>query len=149
MEKNVNMTITDGEAFFAHELSVNFNPMQFILDFKCVTPRVDPRSKESIVLNMKHNVIMVDPFHAKRIATQLATEINIAVEVGGGYMRTFVLPTRLENNIAYTLNVSEQRVLVSWSDRSYSLPVLASNITGLPVNGTNVIRNVNGVIVFG
>ena len=87
--------------------------------------------------------------HAKRIATQLATEINIAVEVGGGYMRTFVLPTRLENNIAYTLNVSEQRVLVSWSDRSYSLPVLASNITGLPVNGTNVIRNVNGVIVFG
>ncbi|HLC46163.1 MAG TPA: DUF3467 domain-containing protein [Candidatus Nanoarchaeia archaeon] len=76
MEKNVNMTITDGEAFFAHELSVNFNPMQFILDFKCVTPRVDPRSKESIVLNMKHNVIMVDPFHAKRIATLLGDMVK-------------------------------------------------------------------------
>lgn len=65
--KNVNMNIQDGDSFFAHELSINFNPLQFILDFKNVTPRVDPRSRESIVLNLKHNVIMMDPFHAKRM----------------------------------------------------------------------------------
>lgn len=75
-EKNVNMNIVDGDAFFAHEVSVNFNPMQFIFDFKCVTPRVDPRSKENIVLNMKHNVIMIDPYHAKRINTLLGEMIK-------------------------------------------------------------------------
>ena len=65
--KNVNMNISDGDAFFAHEVSVNFNPMQFIMDFKCITPRIDPRSKENLVLNMKHNIIMIDPYHAKRL----------------------------------------------------------------------------------
>ncbi|MBD3313176.1 DUF3467 domain-containing protein [Candidatus Woesearchaeota archaeon] len=66
-EKKVNMTIKDGDTFFAHEMSINFNPMNFILDFKNVTPRVDPRSKESLVLHMAHNVVIVDPYHAKKI----------------------------------------------------------------------------------
>ena len=70
-KKNVNMNINDGDSFFAHELSINFNPMQFILDFKCITPRIDPRSQESIVLNMKHNVVMLDPWQTKRMLTLL------------------------------------------------------------------------------
>ena len=65
--KKVNMGINDGNEFFAHELSVNFNPMQFIFDFKCITPRVDPRTSESPMFVMKHNVVMVDIFHAKKI----------------------------------------------------------------------------------
>ena len=64
--KNVNMNIQDGDSFFAHELSINFNPLQFVLDFKNITPRIDPRSQESIVLNLKHNVIMMDPYHTKK-----------------------------------------------------------------------------------
>jgi len=69
MEKNqnLNMTIDDGEPFFCHEMSVNFNPMQVILDFKSITPRTDMRSKDRPVINVKHNVVMVDPFHAKRM----------------------------------------------------------------------------------
>jgi len=43
VEKKVNFGIEDGDNFFAHEVSVNFNPTQFVLDFKCITPRVDPR----------------------------------------------------------------------------------------------------------
>lgn len=74
--KNVNMNIQDGDAFFAHELSINFNPLQFIFDFKCVTPRVDPRSRESIVLNLKHNVVMMDPFHAKRMLELMAKVVK-------------------------------------------------------------------------
>lgn len=65
--KEVNMNINDGDSFFAHELSINFNPLQFILDFKNITPRVDPRSRESIVLFLKHNVIMMDPYHTKNM----------------------------------------------------------------------------------
>ncbi len=66
-DKKVNMSIEDGKSFFAHEVSINFNPSSFILDFKNVTPRVDPRSKDNLVLRMEHNVVMVDPYHAKKM----------------------------------------------------------------------------------
>ena len=42
-QKNLNVSVNEGDAFFCHELSVNYNPLQVILDFKTVTPR---RSKE-------------------------------------------------------------------------------------------------------
>jgi hypothetical protein len=62
-KESINLAISDGEPFFAHEVSVNFNPMQFILDFRCITPRNDPRTKGRPSLNLKHNVVMVDPWH--------------------------------------------------------------------------------------
>ena len=66
-EKKINLNINEGDAFYAHELSINFNPLQFIFDFKCVTPRIDMRSKENANLSVRHNVILTDPYHAKRI----------------------------------------------------------------------------------
>jgi hypothetical protein len=74
-EKKINFNINDGEAFYAHELSVNFNPMQFIFDFKCVTPRIDVRNREGTVINLKHNVVLVEPYHAKKIVEVLSTMI--------------------------------------------------------------------------
>lgn len=62
-KQSINLTINDGEPFFAHEMSLNFNPTQFILDFRSVTPRNDPRTKGRPSLHMKHNVVMVDPWH--------------------------------------------------------------------------------------
>jgi len=73
-QKNVNISVVDGDAFFCHELSVNYNPLQFMLDFKCITPRVDMRSKQGPVINIKHNVVMLDPFHAKRML-ELLTKV--------------------------------------------------------------------------
>lgn len=71
------MNISDhGADFFAHEASINFNPTQFIFDFKCITPRVDPRAKESTVINLKHNVIMLDVYHAKRFFELLGDVIG-------------------------------------------------------------------------
>ena len=70
------MNIVDGEPFFAHELSINFNPMQFVFDFKCVTPRVDPRSQNRASISLKHNVIMVDPYHAKKILNLLTNVVK-------------------------------------------------------------------------
>ena len=64
---DLNININDGEAFFAHELSINFNPTQMFLDFKCITPRVDPRSKDHPTIHIKHNVISLDLFHAKQV----------------------------------------------------------------------------------
>ncbi len=75
-EKNINLSINDGEEFFAHEMSIHFNPLQFTFDFKCVTPRNDPRNKQGPTLAIKHNVILIDPFHAKRINELLGRVIN-------------------------------------------------------------------------
>ncbi len=76
MEKKINLSISEGSDFFAHEASINFSPSQFILDFRCVTPRVDPRSNEAPTLRMSHNVVMVDPYHAKKIHELLGTMIG-------------------------------------------------------------------------
>jgi len=73
-EEKINLNIQEGEPFFAHELSINFNPTQFVFDFKCVTPRVDPRSQNRASISLKHNVVMVEPFHAKRVL-ELLTKV--------------------------------------------------------------------------
>lgn len=75
-KQSINMGIDDGDEFFAHETSVNFNPTQFVIDFRCITPRIDPRSKETPFVSLKHNIVMVDPWHAKEIQRVL----NSAVE---------------------------------------------------------------------
>jgi hypothetical protein len=68
-QKNINVSINEGDAFFCHELSLNYNPLQFVFDFKSITPRVDIRTKQSggPIINIKHNVVMVDPYHAKKM----------------------------------------------------------------------------------
>lgn len=75
-EKKIQMNINDGSEFFAHEMSVNFSPTQFILDFRCITPRTDPRTRENALLSLKHNVVMVEPWHAKKILEVLQNMVG-------------------------------------------------------------------------
>lgn len=63
MVKQVSIVVNDGDSFFSHETSVNFNPLQFMIDFKCITPRVDQRVQKAPTFFVKHNVVMVDPWH--------------------------------------------------------------------------------------
>lgn len=72
MKETVNLHIVDGEPFYAHEATINFTPTQFIMDYKCITPRTDQRSKNTVSFLLKHNVIMLDPWHAKQLNTVLA-----------------------------------------------------------------------------
>jgi hypothetical protein len=72
-EKKVQFSVSDGPEFFAHEVTVNFNPTQFIFDFKCITPRSDPRSQGGPLVALKHNVVMLDVFHAQRLHELLGT----------------------------------------------------------------------------
>ena len=71
----LNVSVHDGDDFFCHEMSVNFNPLQFVLDFKSVTPRVDVRSKDRPSICIKHNVVLMDPFHTKRMVELLSKVI--------------------------------------------------------------------------
>ena len=75
-EEAINLNIVEGEPFFAHELSVNFTPAQVILDFKCITPRVDPRSKTKPSFQLRHNCIMIEPWHAKAIIDVLGSTLK-------------------------------------------------------------------------
>ena len=74
-QKPINISIKDGVPFFAHEMSCNFTPTQLTLDFKSITPRVDPRSKTPSFL-LEHNVVMVEPYHAKMIYAVLGNVLK-------------------------------------------------------------------------
>jgi hypothetical protein len=73
---DVNMNIHDGQAFYAHEISINFSPGQMVLDFKNITPRIDPRNKQGPTFVLVHNVVTLDPYHAKQFHTLLGDAIK-------------------------------------------------------------------------
>lgn len=66
MIEQINLHIADGEPFYAHEVTCNFTPTQLIVDFKCITPRTDPRSKKPS-FQLKHNVVMLDTWQAAQL----------------------------------------------------------------------------------
>ncbi|MBN1645099.1 hypothetical protein JW851_03610 [Candidatus Woesearchaeota archaeon] len=66
-QPKVNIQIKEGNVFFAHEMSANFTPTQFSLDFKSITPRTDPRSKQPSFL-LEHNLVLLEPWHAKMVS---------------------------------------------------------------------------------
>lgn len=87
---------------------------------------------------------------ARKITYQIASEINFAAEIGDGYRHQFDLPNFIYTGKNYSIAFDEPGfVAVHWSDRQYSLPILAGQVSGTITNGTNVISNVNGVITFG
>lgn len=77
-DKNVTFNIDDGgEAFFTHELGTHFTPLQFCLDFKNISPRLDQRTQEGgAIFLIKHNVIIADPWLTKQIAGVLNDSIS-------------------------------------------------------------------------
>ena len=73
--EQINININEGDPFFAHEVTVNFTPTQLTLDFKCITPRSDPRGKKPS-FQLKHNVVMLDPWHAKSLISVLSSVVQ-------------------------------------------------------------------------
>lgn len=74
-KEQINLNINEGDPFFAHEVSMNFTPTQITLDFKCITPRTDPRGKTPSFL-LKHNVVMLEPWHAKMMIEVMASVVK-------------------------------------------------------------------------
>ena len=71
----INININDGEPFFSHEVTINFTPTQLTLDFKCITPRNDPRSKKPS-FQLKHNVVMMEPWHVKNLLAVMKAVVD-------------------------------------------------------------------------
>jgi hypothetical protein len=81
-QTNVNLNINDGDAFFANEVSINFNPLNFFVDFKCVSPRIDPRNQTGATFSLKHNVIILEPYAVKELSRMMD-------EIVGRYEKEF------------------------------------------------------------
>jgi len=62
-EKQINLRIKDGEQFYSNETTINFGPVEFVLDFRCATHVQDILDHRAILL--RHNVVLLTPFHAK------------------------------------------------------------------------------------
>jgi hypothetical protein len=65
-DKKVKFDIENGLSMHADEAGVIFNPLKISFDFRSVTPRVDVRNQEYQTLVLRHNVVTMDPYTAKK-----------------------------------------------------------------------------------
>ena len=76
MAEPISINVNDGGAMYAHEMSVNLSPTQFMLDYKMITPRTDPRGKGRPTFLIQHNVIIIDPWHAKSMIEVMQASVK-------------------------------------------------------------------------
>ena len=72
----LHISVTDGEPFFANESTIHFNPTQFVLDFKCISPRMDQRNPQGTTMVMHHNVVLLEPWHMKMLHAVLSESLK-------------------------------------------------------------------------
>ena len=70
----LNVRIKDGDQFYSNETSINFNPNEIVLDFKCLTHTHEMGDHRSLIL--KHSVVILNPFHAKAFLGTLSNAIK-------------------------------------------------------------------------
>ncbi|GEM_PF-1127084 len=65
----LNLRVKDDDPFYSNEVTLNFNPTEIILDFKCLAPLHDVGDHRSLLL--KHLPVLLNPFHAKSFLMML------------------------------------------------------------------------------
>lgn len=70
----VSVRIRDGEQFFSNESSINFNPNEIVIDFRCITHTHDVADRRGLVL--RHNMIILNPLHAKNFLGMLSKVVK-------------------------------------------------------------------------
>ena len=73
-KQQLNVRVKDGEQFYSNEVSINFNPNEIILDFKCITHLNELGNHRSLLLS--HNPIILNPFYAKSFLLMLNKAIQ-------------------------------------------------------------------------
>jgi len=94
---------------------------------------------------------------AKRVASTVASNINMISQNGHGYYRYFSLPEKLYGYTDYDINfgrenLTESFLWINYSDTTYSVPLITSNVVIYQndltkrENETNCVSNINGSI---
>jgi len=69
----MDISVDNGQEFFADEISVSHSPVRFILDFKRTTPRIEGREQR---LLLRHDLVLIDPFFAKELLRVLKENVG-------------------------------------------------------------------------
>ena len=72
--KEVNIRVKDNDIFYANEISVNVNPTEVILDFKCLSQLQDIANHSALIV--KHCPIIITPYSAKNLNELLTKAIK-------------------------------------------------------------------------
>jgi hypothetical protein len=83
---------------------------------------------------------------ALRVSDQAASEVNLGLKAGDGYVRKFFLPGKISDSLDYNLTVRKYIVYINWTGGSMQSTILTENVTGKFVKGVNRLVNVNGSI---
>lgn len=70
----VNLRVKDGIQFYANETTINFGPMEFVLDFRCGTHIQDASNLRAVL--MSHDVVILTPYHAKTFSEILSKAVK-------------------------------------------------------------------------
>ncbi|MBN1377348.1 DUF3467 domain-containing protein [Candidatus Woesearchaeota archaeon] len=71
-----NLSINQGRLFYSNEVGIAHNPVNFFIDFKSISPRVDIRNRDYTPMVMEHNTIAIDPFMAQELLGVLEDSIK-------------------------------------------------------------------------
>ncbi len=71
---NVNLRVKDGEQFYSNETTINFGPVEFVLDFRCSTHTQDAANLRAILV--RHNIVILTPYHAKNFSEILGKAVK-------------------------------------------------------------------------
>ena len=72
--KELNVRVKDSDQFYSNEISINVSPVEFILDFKCVTQLQDVAKHSALLL--RHNPVIITPYHAKNLLELLTRALK-------------------------------------------------------------------------
>jgi hypothetical protein len=81
----------------------------------------------------------------REIALTVQDEINLAHSASDGYSRNFSLPFSILGS-NYTAIINARSVYVITEDEKHAISLNVFDVTGQPRQGTNMIRNVQGVV---
>jgi uncharacterized protein (UPF0333 family) len=82
---------------------------------------------------------------AKKIADDVATEINLAAKVGDGYRRKFYVPTNIFG-LDFNLTARGYFLILEFKNGYVLAPIVVENISGNISKGWNIINNTGGFI---
>lgn len=87
---------------------------------------------------------------AKKVASTIASNINMISQNGHGYYRYFPIPAQLHGYTDYDVEVSGNFLWINYTDTTYSVPLITNNVTILSLikgeNETNCVSNINNQV---
>lgn len=82
--------------------------------------------------------------YSQELVSLVENELSLAAKVKPGYIRTFELPAKI-NNQDYTIELSGGDIILTYDELNFI--GIAPNVTGTVINkGLNTVKNIDGKV---